>query len=65
MIRPREVLLVDDDLAARRVPHGTATRLYVTYSEIARYRRESLGTQGWDKRRRHAPPASTDEPGAR
>ncbi len=52
-------------LAAVRVPYGNATRLYVTHVEIDRYRCASLGAQGWDKRRRHAPSAPTDEPGAR
>ncbi len=52
-------------LAAVRVLYGHATRLYVTHVEIDRYRCASLGAQGWDKRRRHAPSAPTDEPGAR
>jgi hypothetical protein len=47
-------------LAAVRVPHGHATRLYVTPVEIDRYRRTSLGTQGWDKRREPAPQEPTD-----
>jgi len=51
-------------LAAVRVPYGNATRLYVAHVEIDRYRCASLGAQGWDKRRRPAPSASPDEPGA-
>jgi len=42
-------------LAAVRLPHGNATRLYVAPADIERYRRASLGAQGWDKRRRPAP----------
>ncbi len=38
-------------LAAIRLPHGTATRLYVAQAEIDRYRHASLGAQGWHKRR--------------
>ncbi len=52
-------------LAAVRVPCGHATRLFVAPAERERYRRASLGTQGWDDRRRHAPPAPADEPGVR
>ncbi len=52
-------------LAAVRVPCGHATRLFVAPAELERYRRASLGTQGWDDRRRHAPPAPADEPGVR
>jgi len=54
-------------LAAVRVPYGHATRLSVTHVEIDRYRRASLGAQGWDKRRKHEPsvPTAADEPGAR
>ncbi len=52
-------------LAAVRLPHGHATRLFITLAELERYRRASLGTQGWDKRRRHTPSAPPDEPGAR
>ncbi len=47
-------------LAAVRVPCGNAPRLYVAPSEIDRYRRASLGAQGWDKRRGPVPPAITD-----
>jgi hypothetical protein len=47
-------------LAAVRVPCGHATRLYVAHSELERYRKESLGAQGWDKRREPAPPAIAD-----
>ncbi len=39
---------------------GHATRLYVAHSELERYRKESLGAQGWDKRREPAPPAIAD-----
>ena len=52
-------------LATVRVPCGHATRLFVAPAELERYRRASLGTQGWDDRRRHAPPAPADEPGVR
>ena len=52
-------------LAAVRVPCDHATRLFVAPAERERYRRASLGSQGWDDRRRHAPPAPADEPGVR
>ncbi len=42
-------------LAAVRVPHGHATRLYVAQAEIDRYRHASLGAQGWHKRRERLP----------
>ncbi len=42
-------------LAALRLPHGTATRLYVAQAEIDRYRHASLGAQGWHKRRERLP----------
>jgi len=42
-------------LAALRLPHGTATRLYVAQAEIDRYRHASLGGQGWHKRRERLP----------
>jgi len=47
-------------LAAVRVPCGHATRLFVAPAELERYRRASLGGQGWDKRRKSAPQAPTD-----
>ncbi len=52
-------------LAALRLPHGTATRPFVVPAELERYRRASLGSQGWDDRRRHAPPVPAGEPGVR
>jgi len=36
--------------AAVRLPHGAITRLFVTPTERERYRQESFGAQGWDKR---------------
>ncbi len=47
-------------LAAVRVPRSNTTRLYVAPAELERYRRASLGAQGWDKRRGPAPPTITD-----
>ncbi len=66
-LRPATVKqdILRGQLAAVRVPCGNATRLYVAPSEIDRYRRESLGVQGWDKRRGPAPPASPDVSRAR
>ncbi len=66
-LRPATVkqYILRGQLAALRVPQGNATRLYVAPSEIDRYRRESLGAQGWDKRRGPAPPAPTDASRAR
>jgi len=66
-LRPATVkqYILRGQLAAVRVPCGNATRLYVAPSEIDRYRRESLGVQGWDKRRGPAPPASPDASRAR
>jgi len=65
-LRPATVkqYILRGQLAAVRLPHGASTRLYVAPAEIARYRRASLGTQGWADRRRHAAPAPTDESGA-
>ncbi len=61
-LRPATVkqYILRGQLAALRVPQGNATRLYVAPSAIDRYRRASLGAQGWDKRRGPAPPASPD-----
>jgi len=66
-LRPATVkqYILRGQLAAVRGPCGHATRLYVAPSEIDRYRRASLGAQGWDKRRGPAPPASTDASRAR
>jgi len=66
-LRPATVTqyILRSQLAAVRVPCGHATRLFVAPAELERYRRASLGAQGWDDRRRHAPPAPADEPGAR
>ncbi len=52
-LRPATVkqYILRGHLAAIRVPHGHATRLYVAQAELERYRRASLGAQGWDKRR--------------
>ncbi len=65
-LRPATVkqYILRGQLAALRVPHGTVTRLFVAHTEIARYRRASLGGQGWDDRRARVakgPPAA--EPG--
>ncbi len=66
-LRPATVkqYILRGQLAAVRIPCGHAPRLYVAPSDIDRYRRASLGGQGWTARRRHAPPAPADEPGAR
>jgi len=68
-LRPATVkqYILRGQLAAVRLPQGNATRLYVAPADIERYRRASLGAQGWDKRRKHATlvPTATDEPGAR
>ncbi len=68
-LRPATVkqYILRGQLAAIRVPQGNATRFYVAPADIERYRRASLGAQGWDKRRKHATlvPTATDEPGAR
>ena len=57
-LRPATVkqYILRGQLAAVRLPHGHATRLFITLAELERYRRESLGAQGWDKRRGLAPP---------
>ncbi len=51
-------------LTAIRVLCGNATRLFVAHAEIERYRRASLGGQGWTNRREQASPAptATDRP---
>jgi len=66
-LRPATVkqYILRGQLAAVRVPCGHATRLFVAPAELERYRRASLGAQGWDDRRRHATPAPADEPGVR
>jgi len=53
-LRPATVkqYILRGQLAAIRVPHGHATRLYVAPAEIDRYRRASLGAQGWTTRRK-------------
>jgi hypothetical protein len=52
-LRPATVkqYILRGQLAAVRIPCGNATRLFVTRAEIARYRRASLGAQGWNNRR--------------
>jgi hypothetical protein len=52
-LRPATVkqYILRGQLAAVRLPHGHATRLYVAPAEIERYRRASLGAQGWTTRR--------------
>ncbi len=66
-LRPATVKqdILRGQIAAIRVPLGHATRLSVAQAEIDRYRRASLGAQGWDKRRGPAPPASIDASRAR
>jgi len=52
-LRPATVkqYILRGQLAAVRLPHGRATRLYVAPAELERYRRASLGAQGWTTRR--------------
>jgi len=52
-LRPATVkqYILRGQLAAVRLPHGATTRLYVAPAELERYRRASLGTQGWTTRR--------------
>jgi len=52
-LRPATVkqYILRGQLAAIRVPRGNRTRLFVTSAELERYRRASLGGQGWTKRR--------------
>ncbi len=52
-LRPATVkqYILRGQLAAVRLPHGATTRLFVTPTERERYRQESFGAQGWDKRR--------------
>jgi hypothetical protein len=47
--------------AAGRLPHGAITRLFVTPTERERYRQESFGAQGWDKRGETATATATRE----
>ncbi len=60
-LRPATVkqYILRGQLAAVRLPHGATTRLFVTPTERERYRRASLGAQGWHKRRARVtePPA--------
>jgi len=58
-LRPATVkqYILRGQLAAIRVPRGNTTRLFVTSAELERYRRASLGGQGWVNRRGPAPPA--------
>ncbi len=68
-LRPATVKqdILRGQLTAIRLPHGATTRLYVAPAELERYRRASLGGQGWTNRRKHATPVPTAaaEPGAR
>ncbi len=61
-LRPATVkqYILRGQLAAVRVPRGNATRLFVTLTERERYRQESFGAQGWDKRRETATRETTD-----
>ncbi len=61
-LRPATVkqYILRGQLAAVRVPCGHATRLFVAPAELERYRRASLGGQGWDKRRGPALRVPTD-----
>jgi len=65
-LRPATIkqYILRGQLAAVRLPCGNATRLFVARAEIARYRRESLGTQGWTTRRARvaAGPPAADGP---
>ncbi len=55
-LRPATVTqdILRGQLAAVRVPCGHATRIFVAPAERDRYRQESFGAQGWDKRRETA-----------
>jgi len=55
-LRPATVKqdILRGQLAAVRLPHGATTRIFVTPTERKRYRQESFGAQGWDKRRETA-----------
>ncbi len=66
-LRPATVkqYILRGQLAAIRVPRGNMTRLFVTSAELERYRRASLGAQGWTNRRgptSPAPPSPSDAP---
>jgi len=52
-LRPATVKqdILRGQLAAVRVPCGHAIRLFIAPAEIDRYRRASLGGQGWTARR--------------
>ena len=52
-LRPATVTqdILRGQLAAVHLPQGNATRLFVAPAEIDRYRRASLGAQGWTTRR--------------
>jgi len=52
-LRPATVKqdILHGQLAAVRLPYGNATRLFVAPAAIDRYRRASLGGQGWPARR--------------
>jgi len=38
-------------LAAVRLPQGQRARVFIPRADITRYRRDSLGSKGWDKRK--------------
>jgi len=38
-------------LAGVRLPYGHTVRLFVPRTEVERYRQDSLGGKGWDKRK--------------
>ncbi len=52
-LRPATVTqdILRGQLTAVRLPHGHATCLFVAHAAIDRYRRASLGSQGWTNRR--------------
>jgi len=52
-LRPATVkqYILTERLAGVRVPWGRRVRLCVPRGDIARYRRDSLGGKGWDKRK--------------
>ena len=52
-LRPATVkqYILRGQFAAIRVPRGNTTHLFVTSAELERYRRASLGAQGWTNRR--------------
>ena len=62
-LRPATIkqYILTERLAGVRIPHGQRVRLFVPRAEVERYRQDSLGGKGWDKRKNTSLPAKGEE----